>query len=109
MEETMNVVPSTPNDPRMARLAETIEGSRVAVAEFRNTMRFVNDGLLQTQVTPVLETAELVFEQHLVHPSPTIANDIANLLAAFNQLSLPSKDPDFGSLPGLRGLRSARG
>jgi hypothetical protein len=109
MEETMNVASSTPYDPRMARLAETIEESRVAVAEFRNAMRFVNDGILQAEVTPVLQTAELVFEQHLVHPSPTIANDIANLLAAFNQLSLPGKDPDFGSLPGLKALRGARG
>jgi DNA-binding CsgD family transcriptional regulator len=105
----VNTASPAPNDPRMARLTEAIEESRLAIAEFRSAMRFVNDQELQAAAMPVIEAAELVFKQHSTHLSPTIANDTANLLAAFNQLDLPGKDVDLGPLPGLKALRGARG
>ena len=105
----MNVTLSGPNDPRMARLADAIRASLAAVEEFRDAMRQVNDPALHEAAAPMIEAAKGILAQHETRAELTIADDVANLRALFSHLPIPRADADFGPLPGIKALRSARG
>ncbi len=107
--QAMNVTPFEPQEPRMARLADALRHSLVAIDEFRAALRHVNNSALQDAAAPVVETAQMILSQHQKRAERTIADDVANLRALFSHLPVPREDADLGPLPGLKTLRSARG
>lgn len=109
MEETVSVIPSAAGDPRMATLADALHRAELAVIDFRGALKNVNRQDLQIAAAPAMDAADALLRHHLLRPSPTIADDVAIVLAAFKQFDIPAADAEFGRLPNLVALRGARG
>jgi Leucine-rich repeat (LRR) protein len=105
----VSVAPSTSGDPRIAALMDALHRTEITLADFRGALRNVNREDLQVAAISALDAADALLRHHLVRPSPTIADDVAIVLAAFKQINIPNADADFGRLTNLVTLRGARG
>jgi Leucine-rich repeat (LRR) protein len=105
----MTARPSVSSSARMAALVEALRNARQDLTKLSKAAKSLKRKDIQTSLRATLEATETVLCYHLNRPSPTIADDIADILTAFGRLNIPRADSNSDSQRGVEASRSAIG